>query len=156
MWLRIILFYKTWLKLLLVDLNLRVDPAKNVLQKSINIHQNEALGLQSIKAPKIPGARGRHYTMSSRIRCKLAASEEEAGGLECFLLESSLVPDLSVFSPNLYHSIKLPISSVFHLFQITPRGSSLFPKTLVFLRYEPLITKMNYISFLMFWIACFP
>lgn len=45
--LKIILIYKTLLKLLFVDLNLRADSAKGAehLQNYANMHQNEAPGL---------------------------------------------------------------------------------------------------------------
>lgn len=50
--LKIILIYKTLLKLLFVDLNLRADSAKGLeyLQDYANMPQNEALGLKHLRS----------------------------------------------------------------------------------------------------------
>lgn len=42
--LKIILIYKTLLRLLFVDLNMRAASAKGIERKYANIHQNEAPG----------------------------------------------------------------------------------------------------------------
>lgn len=140
--LKIILIYRTWLKLLFVDLNLRADSAKGGghLQKYANIHQNEALGWsvrdhvtqgQPFHSQTGQGAAGdcrwlRRELSWPRGKGGLLPPQPPWSPAHSFALV--LVPGLLNFSPNRYHSIKLQHSAFFAL----PSPSRSYPGDLIF------------------------